>query len=110
MRVATWSKVLGSAQGALHVRGDALGVLHSMLRFKAKEPVLNAIAGELAYLVAPWGLDIRAAHLWSERNSICDRLSCMAVGEQCDQAELRQATRVNRQPPPGFLLRTIAGE
>ena len=38
-----------------------------MLRFKAKDPVLNAIAGELAYLIAPIGLDLRAAHIWSER-------------------------------------------
>ena len=58
--VATWAKVLVQAQGALHIRGDALGVLHGMLRFKAEDSVLNAIAGELAYLIAPLGLDLGA--------------------------------------------------
>ena len=108
--VATWTTVLRNAQGALHVRGDAPGVLHSMLLFKAKDPVLNAIAGEPAYLVAPMGLDIRAAHVWSERNEICDKLSGMADKGSCDQPELRQATRAKRKQAPNFLLRSLAGE
>ena len=76
--------------------------------FKARDPVLNAIAGELAYLVAPLGLDIRAAHVWSERNEICDKLSRMAEGETCDQPELRHAMRVKRRQTPQFLLRSLA--
>ena len=84
--VATWAKVLEQAQGALHIRGDALGVLHSLLRFKAKEPVLNAIAGELAYLIAPLGLDLRAAHIWSERNDVCDHLKQIVARPAAKQA------------------------
>ena len=106
--VATWSKVLEQAQGALHVRGDALGVLYNMLRLKSKDPVLNAIAGELAHLVAPLGLDIRAAHVWSERNDTCDHLSRLKVGESCERPELRHALRVTRVQKPKFWLRNLA--
>ena len=100
--------MLGQAQGALHVRGDALGVLYNMLRFKSKDPGLNAIAGELAHLVAPLGLDIRAAHVWSERNVICDKLSRLEDGETCELPELQQAIRVKRLPTPQFWLRNLA--
>ena len=73
--VNTWQPVLAQAQGRLAFRGDALGILYDMLRYRAKDPVLNDLAGALALLVAPVGLDIRAAHIWSERNVICDKLS-----------------------------------
>ena len=105
--IATWKHVLAQAQGALHIRGDALGVLHSTLRFKAKDPVLNAIAGELAYLIAPVGLDLRAAHIWSEKNEICDHLSRLAPGQQPNKPELAGATPVKRQPVPCFLLSSL---
>ena len=105
--VATWAIVLKQAQGALHIRGDALGVLQSMLRFRAKDPVLNAIAGELAYLIAPIGLDLRAAHIWSEKNVICDHLSRLSPGEQPNMPELSEAVRVKRQPVPRFLLESL---
>ena len=73
--VNTWQPVLAQAQGRLAFRGDALGVLHDMLRYRAKDLVLNDHAGALALLVAPIGLDTRAAHIWSERNVVCDKLS-----------------------------------
>ena len=78
-----------------------------MLRFKAKDAVLNAIAGELAYLIAPLGLDLRAAHIWSERNEICDHLSRLLPGQQPNKAELAEATPVKRQPVPRFLLDSL---
>ena len=108
--VATWAKVLEQAQGALHIRGDALGVLHGMLQFKAKDPVLNAIAGELAYLIAPLGLDLRAAHIWSERNDVCDHLSRLSPGELPNRAELTGAVKARRQPAPRFLLDNLVDE
>ena len=107
--VATWAKVLEQAQGALHIRGDALGVLHSMLRFKARDPVLNAIAGEMAYLIAPFGLDLRAAHIWSERNDVCDHLSRLQPGEQPNRAVLGKAVKATPKPPPRFLLESLDG-
>ena len=45
---------------------DALGMLHDAAKLKAKDPVLNLMVGELALLIAPYGLDIRAARSWSE--------------------------------------------
>ena len=94
--VATWAKVLEQAQGALHIRGDALGVLHSMLRFKAK--------------VAPLGLDLRAAHIWSERNDVCDHLSRLLHGELPNRAELTGSVKTRRQPAPRFLLDNLVGK
>ena len=73
--VNTWQPVLAKAQGRLAFRGDALGILFDMLRYRAKDSMLNDLAGALALLVAPVGLDIRAAHIWSERNLTCDKLS-----------------------------------
>ena len=78
-----------------------------MLRFKAKDPVLNAIAGELAYLIAPIGLDLRAAHIWSERNEVGDYLSRLSPGELPKRAELTRAVKATRLPTPGFLLETL---
>ena len=108
--VATWAKVLEQAQGALHIRGDALGILQSMLRFKAKDPILNAIAGELAYLIAPIGFDLRAAHIWSERNVTCDYLSRLKPGERPTRKELAGAVHATRKPAPGFLLEGLVNE
>ena len=78
-----------------------------MMRFKAKDPVLNAIAGELAYLIAPLGLDLRAAHIWSERNDICDHLSRLSNGERPNRKELAGAVQAKRQPVPNFLLKNL---
>ena len=67
----------------------------------------NAIAGELAYLIAPLGLDLRAAHIWSERNEICDHLSRLAAGELPNRKELAGAVEAKRQPVPNFLLKNL---
>ena len=42
LSVSTWARILEQAQGALHIRGDALGVLQNMLRFKAKVEVTRS--------------------------------------------------------------------
>ena len=42
LSVSTWAKILEQAQGALHIRGNALGVLQNMLRFKAKVEVTRS--------------------------------------------------------------------
>ena len=75
-----------------------------MLKFKARDLVLNAMAGELAYLIAPIGLDIRAAHIWSERNEVCDYLSRLPPGVPPERTELTGAVRSKRLPVPKFLL------
>ena len=63
------------SQGRLSVRGDALGVLQDVVKMRAREPILNDIAGKIALTQAPHGGDLGAAHLWSEQNEICDQFS-----------------------------------
>ena len=71
----TWAKMLSNSRGRLVVRGDALGVLHDVTKLRARDPILNSFAHTMALTVAPLGCDLRAAHVWSERNVICDQLS-----------------------------------
>ena len=71
----TWSTILAQSQGQLVVREDALGVLHDVIKMKATNSLLNCLAHEMAFIIAPLGTDLRAAHIWSERNVVCDRLS-----------------------------------
>ena len=65
--------------------------------------MLNAMAGELAYLIAPLGLDLRAAHSWSEKNEVCNHLSRLSPGERPNKTELVGAVRTKRQPVPRSL-------
>ncbi len=77
--IASWIKPLTVAQGRLVVTGDAMGVLQDAVKFRARDPLLNLIMGELALLIAPLGHELEAAHVWSERNVTCDALSRMTV-------------------------------
>ena len=62
--VATRRHLLINAQGSLTNVADALGILHDAAKLKSKDPVLNAIMGEIALLIAPLGADSRTAHSW----------------------------------------------
>ena len=73
--VYLWRRIIADSQGKLAIVGDALGVLHDALKLKAKDSVLNAIMCEMALLLAPTGQSMQGAHIWSERNSVCDDLS-----------------------------------
>ena len=65
----------------------------------------------MAYLIAPIGLDLRAAHNWSERNDVCDHLSRLAPGEPPNRTELKKgAVKAGRQPVPRFLLENLVSE
>ena len=75
----TWKNIIVESQGRLAVRGNALGVQQAVLKMMTRDAVLNDITGEIALLLAPQGCDIRAGHLWSEQNSICDELSRVEV-------------------------------
>ena len=66
-------------QGRLAIRGGALGVLYDVLRFRAKDAVLNDLAGAMALLVAPLGVNLIPAHMWSEQNIVCDLLSKLSL-------------------------------
>ena len=52
-------------------------MLHDVVKFRARGPILNESIGEAALHLAPLGLDVRAAHVWTPRNKICDVLSRM---------------------------------
>ena len=60
--------------------GDALGILHDAQEFRAQDAVLNSIMAELALIIAPMGNDLRAIHLWTQRNGTCDALSRLTDG------------------------------
>ena len=108
-----------SSQGTLAVLGDALGVLYDVAKLRAKEPILNALAAEMALILAPIGMDIRAAHVWTQRNRICDTLSRLQQGSGPSRLtsgpqnvlrelpELSEAHRVLRQRPEGAILRSL---
>ena len=42
--------------------------------------MLNSIMAELALLIAPMGHELRAIHLWTQRNKTCDALSRLTEG------------------------------
>ena len=105
LSIATWRMIIGTSQGSLAIIGNALGILHDAIKLKAKDPALNLIVGELALLIAPFGLDIRAAHVWSERNKVCDTLSRLPTEATTpDLPELKAATRTKVKRAPGVLL------
>ena len=102
--IATWRQILLESQGSLAIIGDALGFLHDAVKLRAEDPVLNAIMGDLALLIAPTGMDIRFAHVWTQRNGTCDALSRLHNHETPDLAILREATVVKRAVTPRVLL------
>ena len=73
--VRVWKPILQVANSQLAFCGDALGVLHDAISFKARDPMLNKIMAELALQVAPLGFVITAIHTWSKSNATCDALS-----------------------------------
>ena len=90
----TWKRLLHTAQGKLAIRGDALGILHDVLKLKARVPIPNALAHQMAYILAPIGLDVRLAHVWTERNTICDKLSRCTNANELEAPQLSEATRM----------------
>ena len=73
----------------------------------AKEPVLNAIAAEMALLMAPIGLDIRTAHIWTQRNRVCDELSRLQSGQVLKLPALSSAHCMKRRVPKGTILHSL---
>ena len=96
MGIVRWEPVLRQAQGKLLIIGDALGVLHDAVRHRTRDPILNSIMSEIALVIAPSGGDIRAAHLWTERNSVCDELSRLQPGTTPTAGALHNAKRLSK--------------
>ena len=93
--IIAWRPLLASTHGSLAIVGDALGVLHDVVKFRAREPILNEIIGEAALHLAPLRLDVRAAHVWTQRNKIFDVLSRMHVKASLPE-QLQGATKSER--------------
>ena len=96
--IVVWKDILRKADGGLAVMGDALGVLHGAQKFKSNDAVLNLIMAEAALILAPMGRDLRAVHLWTQRNITCDRLSRLQKSP-ADITELQGVTRSIRHIP-----------
>ena len=86
--------------------GDALGVLYDVLRLKARDPVLNAMAADMALILAPLSLDVRAAHIWTQRNCVCDALSRLEGDDLSRPAILKDAARTMLERPKCTILRS----
>ena len=104
--VNAWRKILSTATGSLAVMGDALGVLHDARKFRAKDAVLNSIMAELALIIAPMGHDLRAVHLWTQRNETCDALSRLSDGAKIPEV-LIMARRMSRPALKYRVLSTV---
>ena len=108
--LTAWRKILGSTQGELAVLGDALGVLYDVMRLKARDPVLNAMAADMALLLAPLSLDVRVAHVWTQRNSVCDALSRLESDDQNRPAILSEASHTMLERPRCAILRSLTAK
>ena len=91
MSVVRWLPVLRQVQGKPLIIGDALDVLHDALRLRARDSILNSRMSEVALVLAPTGGDICAAHLWTERNTVCDELSRLQPNRRATAGALRDA-------------------
>ena len=69
-----------TARGKVAVVGDAEGVLHAYMRFKADDPKINEMVMELAVRIAPTGRDTTTSHVFSEQNTQADCLRRVAAG------------------------------
>ena len=105
--LTTWRDTLVSTQGAVPTLGDALGVLYDVMKLKARDVILNTLAGEMALSLSPIGMDTRTAHLRTQLNCVCDALSRLNEGQESDLPQLRQAVKVSRRALKGQLLRTL---
>jgi hypothetical protein len=98
-----WLPAMAQSNSSINFVGDALGVLCDALAFRAKEPMLNKIMGELALRFAPLGLELAVTHCWSEWNEICDRLSRDDASVRLD-SRLASATVTTDSRPQWSLL------
>ena len=88
----TWLPILRASASQLAFCGDALGVLHDAMLFRAHEPILNKTMVELALAIAPFGFEMSTVHVWSRHNTTIDWLSRAAL-EEIVLDVLKQAVR-----------------
>ena len=64
----------------------------------------------MALILAPMSLDVRVAHVWTQRNSVCDALSRLEYDDQNRPAILSEATRTKLERPKCTILRSLTAE
>ena len=96
--VRQWRHAIAASEGSLLFLGDAYGVFQDAVKFRAKDRALNELMGEIALTLAPLGHSADAAHIWSECNRACDRLSRLKA-EEPPPEELRNVKRATWQRP-----------
>ena len=92
LALATWMPFLPKGRCKLELRGDAQGVLQSVLARRAKCPQINKIIAETQLILGSTMYDLYAAHVWSEHNDVADCLSRLDEGAQVPD-ECAKATR-----------------
>ena len=93
-----WREIVATSDGGLAIVGDALGVVRDPLKLRSNDAVLNKIKGEFALVLAPVEKSLTRAHIWSERNTICDQLSRMTADFALPEL-LSTIKRTQRRPP-----------
>ena len=68
------------------------------------------MAADMALLLAPLSLDVRVAHVWTQRNNVCDAPSRLECDDQNLPAVLSEATRMKLERPKCTILRSLTVE
>lgn len=75
MLKCVWQWLEPNRQGFIRIRGDAQGVLASLVKRSAHSPLLNKVVREMALYLARHFVALEALHVWSENNTWADQLS-----------------------------------
>ena len=70
-----WETLLFGPQIELLIVGDPLGVLDGAGKFRSKDPVINEMFMELAFIFGRRGATLELVHIWSGDNVLADELS-----------------------------------
>ena len=70
-----WGTLLFGPQLDLLIVGDPLGVLDGAGKFMSKDPVINELFMELAFVFGRHGSTLELVHIWSGDNHLADELS-----------------------------------
>ena len=82
LALIVWVPHLPQGRCKLQLRGDAQGVLQSVLVRRAKCPQINKIIAETQLALGATMYDLYAAHVWSEHNEVADCLSRLNEGAE----------------------------
>ena len=70
-----WEALVFGPDVELLIVGDPLGVLDGAGKFRSKDPTINELFMELAFIYGRHGCTVEAVHLWSADNHLADDLS-----------------------------------